>query len=292
VNIVNIGGSISRPDLPARQHGLLGDTAARDYVLKLQLFNEFAEPELKLAIGGLQLQPGMRILDAGCGTGESLHLLADAVKPGLVVGMDLAAAHVRSARAIAPPDSIVLQADVIQLPFRTASFDLIWCVNTINHLHDARGGVHILSTLLRPGGRIALGQSSLLPDMCFAWNAPLEKRVDAAVRRYYQERYQVSEQNLSAIRALVGLLRRNGFVDIKARTIPIERIGPLRPVDERYLVDAIFRGTWGERLRPYLSIEDFEELARLCNPQHAQFALNRPDFHYIQIFTLVIGTIP
>jgi hypothetical protein len=40
-----------------------------------------------------------------------------------------------------------------------------------------------------------------------------------------------------------------------------------------------------------LSIEDFEELARLCDPQHAHFALNRPDFHYIQIFTLVIGAI-
>jgi hypothetical protein len=32
-------------------------------------------------------------------------------------------------------------------------------------------------------------------------------------------------------------------------------------------------------------------LARLCDPQDAQFALNRPDFHYVQTFTLVIGTI-
>ena len=78
--------------------GLLGDTPARDYSRKLQLFNAFAEPELRRLIESLSLGPGMRILDAGCGTGEALHWLLEATESaGEVVGIELAAAHVNSA---------------------------------------------------------------------------------------------------------------------------------------------------------------------------------------------------
>ncbi|MGA7439828.1 MAG: hypothetical protein WBW32_17025, partial [Luteibacter sp.] len=59
--------------IPAR--GLLGDTTARDYSEKLRRFNAFAAPELCRAIASLGLKPGMRVLDAGCGTGEALAWL-------------------------------------------------------------------------------------------------------------------------------------------------------------------------------------------------------------------------
>src|SRR5271163_3378460 len=61
--------------------GLLGDTAQRDYALKLRLFNAFAESELRQAIDSLALRPGMRVLDAGCGTGEALAWLMRGVAP-------------------------------------------------------------------------------------------------------------------------------------------------------------------------------------------------------------------
>src|SRR6202051_769062 len=86
--------------MTAEPAGLLGDTIARDYSCKLRLFNSFAEPELRRAIANLGLKDGMRVLDAGCGTGEALQWLNDAVAPhGTVVGIDLAAAHVQAARA-------------------------------------------------------------------------------------------------------------------------------------------------------------------------------------------------
>jgi ubiquinone/menaquinone biosynthesis C-methylase UbiE len=91
-------------------HALLGDTASRDYGSKLRRFNAFARLELRRAIASLALNPGMRVLDAGCGTGETLGWLSEAVgNEGSVVGMDLAAAHTAAARIAAPPGALVLQ---------------------------------------------------------------------------------------------------------------------------------------------------------------------------------------
>ncbi len=272
--------------------GLLGDTPARDYSHKLSLFNSFAEPELRQLIKGLGLTPGMRILDAGCGTGEALDWLFDQVKPsGTVVGIDLAAPHVGAARRHASTQIEVLQGDMLQAPLDPASFDLVWCVNTINHLHDPVQGVNRLATLLRPGRRIVLGQSSLLPDMYFAWDSRLERLTNEAVRRYYRDRYHLEERDLASVRAIVGTLRRADLRNVTARTIMIERVSPVDTATESYLLEAIFRGTWGQRLRPYLSDDDYAELGRLCDPQHSQYALRRPDFHFLQSFTLAVGEI-
>jgi hypothetical protein len=57
------------------------------------------------------------------------------------------------------------------------------------------------------------------------------------------------------------------------------------------LLEAIFRDTWGERVRPYLADDDYTELMCLSDPQHSKFALRRPEFHFIQSFTLTVGEI-
>ncbi len=272
--------------------GLLGDTPSRDYSRKLSQFNSFAQPELRRLIENLGLSPGMNVLDAGCGTGEALPWLLEEVKPsGHVVGIDLAAAHVRAARRFASADIEVLQGELLKAPLTPGTFDLIWCVNTVNHLHDPVQGVNRLATLLRARGRIALGQSSLLPDMYFAWDSRLERVTNEAVRSYYRDRYSLDERDLTSARAIVGVLRRAGLQNVTARSVLIERVSPLDAATKCYLLETMFRDSWGERLRPYLSVGDYAQLARLCDPQHPQFALLRPDFHFLQSFTLVTGEI-
>ena len=270
--------------------GLLGDNPARNYGRKLTLFNAFAEPELRRLIAELALQPGMQVLDAGCGTGETLNWLHDHVQPqGKIIGMDLSEAHVSEARRKIPPSIEVIQGDLLTPALGAPSFDLIWCVNTINHLADPLAGILGLKRLLKPGGRISIGQGSFLPEMFFAWDSRLERVVNEAVRQYYRDRYGLIERDLAGIRALVGLLRRAQCRHVTARTITIERTAPLNVETRRYLLEAIFRDTWGTRLSPYLAEDDAMELARLCDPSDLGFALERPDFHFLQTFTLVVG---
>jgi len=276
--------------LSARSAGLLGDSVSRDYSRKLVHFNAFAEPELRGLIAGAGLKPGMRILDAGCGTGEALPWLLDEVRPsGSVIGLDLSTAHVQAARRYTSTHIEVLQGDLLAAPVAAESIDFIWCVNAINHLRDPAHGAEQLAALLRPGGRIALGQSSLLPDMVFAWDSRLERVTNEAVRRYYRDRYSLNERDLKSVRALLGILRAANLQNVTVRTIMIERVSPVNQATESYLRETTFRDTWGERLRPYLSAEDYAELVRLCDPEHEQFALRRPDFHFLQSFTLVMG---
>jgi hypothetical protein len=125
--------------------------------------------------------------------------------------------------------------------------------------------------------------------MIFAWDSRLERVTNEAVRRYYRERYSLNERDLKSVRGLLGILRAANLQNVTVRTIFIERVSPVNQATERYLQETIFRDTWGERLRPYLSPEDYAELVRLCDPEHQQFALRRPDFHFLQSFTLVMG---
>ncbi len=271
--------------------GLLGDTATRNYAQKLRAFNAFAERELRSVVARLGLRPGMQVLDAGCGTGEGLGWLYEEVKPlGLVVGVDLSASHVAAARAKVGAAIGVLQGDLMRVCLAARSFDLVWSVNSVNHLRDPVSGARTLAGLLRPGGRLVLGQSSFLPDMLFAWDARLERAVNEAVRRYYRDRYRLSEADLTNVRALVGWLRAAQLRNVQVSTLVIERIAPLAPPDETYLLEVVL-GSWSGRVRRYLAAADHEALVRLCDPNHADFALRRPDFHFLQTLSFVTGEV-
>jgi hypothetical protein len=93
------------------------------------------------------------------------------------------------------------------------------------------------------------------------------------------------------VRSLIGLLLRAQLREISVKTFVIERIAPLGPPDVAYLRDTVFSNTWSARLRAYLSKDDHDELMHLCDPADPGQALLRPDFHFLQTFTVAVGSI-
>jgi SAM-dependent methyltransferase len=89
-----------------------------------------------------------RALDVGCGEGMLARQLRARVP--YVVGIDRDEASVRLAQVGGGGVEVVL-SDVMDAPFREASFDLVASVATLHHV-DAAAGLRRMASLVRPGG--------------------------------------------------------------------------------------------------------------------------------------------
>jgi len=263
----------------------LADAPYRSYAGKLEQFARFIAPELRSVFAELGLAPHARVLDVGCGVGIATRMVANLLgDEAQVVGVDLSLPHLHAARGASGVG--LVQADAATLCFRDATFDLVWSCNTLNHLSDPVAALRAMRAALRPAGRVVLAQSGFLPEMYFAWDAPLDDAVRRACHEYYRERYGLEVEDTARIRGLVGLLQRAGLRVGRVKTIAIERTQPLTDADRAYFEETIFRGTWGERLRPFLTDGEWQALCHYTDPASADYSLDREDFHHIQTLTV------
>jgi ubiquinone/menaquinone biosynthesis C-methylase UbiE len=112
----------------------------------------YAEPLNQLA-----LAPGLTLLDAGCGPGGYLPILAG--RGVDVVAMDLSPGMVRESRHRAAELQLsarIVQADIQALPFPDASFDRAMANHMLYHVPDIGAALRELRRVLKPGGRVVL----------------------------------------------------------------------------------------------------------------------------------------
>ena len=92
-------------------------------------------------------------------------------------------------------------------------------------------GVNGSRDLLRPGGRIALGQSSLLRT-CTLHGTRDSSGVTTRPCVSITAIVILDERDLTSVRALVGVLRRANLQNVTARTVLIERVSPVDAATE------------------------------------------------------------
>jgi hypothetical protein len=98
-----------------------------------------------------RLVAGRRVLDAACGTGYGMRMLADAGAAG-VRGIDRdAGAVAEAARRMGDPDAVV-RGDVRDLPFPDNAFDVVVSWETIEHLDAAERALAEFRRVLRERG--------------------------------------------------------------------------------------------------------------------------------------------
>ena len=102
------------------------------------------------------LQPGMTLLDCGCGPGTMTHDFAAIVAPADVVGVDIEPNQLRSTRARATgqvaSNLCFAAADLYILPFAEKTFDVVFLHGVLEHLQNPVEALIEVRRVLRDGG--------------------------------------------------------------------------------------------------------------------------------------------
>lgn len=111
----------------------------------------------------LELQPGQRVLEVGPGTGHYAVPVAGWLAPdGSLDAFDLQPEMldhtVRAAQRAGLANLRPQQGDARELPYADASFDSAYLVAVLGEVPDPEGALRELRRVVRPGGRVVVGE--------------------------------------------------------------------------------------------------------------------------------------
>lgn len=198
------------------------------YPSEIQRYEQIAAwRSFEAAVSQLEIRPGTRVLDLGCGSGVVSRLLVERFAAGQVVGLDLNPAYAAAARSLAAerriPRLTFLAGDARQLPFPDDTFDVLWAAFVVEYLAaDIPSVLAELARVVRPGGIVAVFDVGGF----LLHHEPIDPDLAARLARwgqFVQERGFDPEigPKLPAYFAVAG------FRDVQAQTFPDPELYPI-----------------------------------------------------------------
>ncbi|KAJ3670687.1 hypothetical protein LUZ60_008113 [Juncus effusus] len=154
-------------------------------------------------VAKLNLKPGQKVLDVGCGIGGGDFYMADYFDAH-VIGIDLSVNMISFAleRAIGRKSNVEFEvADCTKKVYNDNSFDVIYSRDTILHIQDKPALFKSFYNWLKPGGKV------LISDYCKSEGEPTEEFAAYIKQRGY---------DLHDVKAYGKMLEDAGFHDVVA----------------------------------------------------------------------------
>jgi len=125
--------------------------------------DQFYEAAFDRIVRALDPKPGDRVLDAGCGYG--FHAVRLARRGLRVTGVDFSDVALGRARETVARFGLenfihLEQGSLLALPFPDGTFDHVSCWGVLMHIPDLETALEELARVLRPGGRMAIGENN------------------------------------------------------------------------------------------------------------------------------------
>jgi ubiquinone/menaquinone biosynthesis C-methylase UbiE len=247
-------------------------------------------------LASAEIQPGWRVLDAGCGTGSFLKLLAEAVGPsGELVALDASPAHTEAIRrrAQAYRCRVEVATSVLPtLPFRDAEFDAVWSANVIQYLsdEDLTRTLAELRRIVRPGGVIAIKDFDGSHARIHPGDPALLWRLLEAVRRSPAHFFHQMAHGILRTATFRRWLERAGLCHVRQATTLMELWGPCGETEQAWMES--YLEFWAAAAEPLdLPAADLEYWAKIRS-LGARVVVNDPDFYCCEPNTIAVGTVP
>ncbi len=96
------------------------------------------------------------LLDAGCGTGNTIELLSNEFSNEKYIGMDLAENMIKAAKKKKIKNAEFIEGDSENMPFRDEQFDIIICKESFHHYPNVEKFFKECYRTLKKGGRLII----------------------------------------------------------------------------------------------------------------------------------------
>jgi ubiquinone/menaquinone biosynthesis C-methylase UbiE/cytosine/adenosine deaminase-related metal-dependent hydrolase len=133
---------------------------------------------------------GLHVLDAGCGTGRWLQLLAQH-RPASLVGVDSSPQMLERAKAKVGSASILHRGSCTSLPLQNNSVDLVLTSFVLSYLNDIEDFARELYRVARPGATIFV--TDMHPDTALSCNWKRVFKANGAEEQLPTETYELQE---------------------------------------------------------------------------------------------------